>query len=178
MLVSWLGRGAVEQGVVAHADEVWAPPAPGVFRRWQGTPAGSHCGVGVIVFNAQVRSDSTLEAITELQKEMAHFSEQGLTDKEMDFLRLAVGQQDALTYETPGQKAALLSSILTYSLDRDYLQVRNEIVKSVDKATLNRVAKKWFNPDDYQIIVVGDAKSLKPQLEKLTIPVEELEIIR
>lgn len=134
--------------------------------------------VGAVVFNAQVRADATLDSIIELQNEMAKFSENGLTDQEMDFLRLAVGQQDALKYETPGQKASLLSSILTYSLDRDYLQVRNEIVKSVDKVTLDRLAAKWFNPNDYQIIVVGDAKTLKPQLEKLTIPVEELEIIR
>ncbi|MCF7361322.1 peptidase M16 [Vibrio diazotrophicus] len=134
--------------------------------------------VGAVVFNAQVRADATLDSIIELQNEMAKFSEHGLTEQEMDFLRLAVGQQDALKYETPGQKASLLSSILTYSLDRDYLQVRNEIVKRVDKVTLDRLAAKWFNPNDYQIIVVGDAKTLKPQLEKLTIPVEELEIIR
>ncbi|MFV0447910.1 MAG: M16 family metallopeptidase [Vibrio sp.] len=134
--------------------------------------------IGAVLFNAQVRADATLDSIVELQNEMAKFSEQGLTDQEMDFLRLAVGQQEALEYETPGQKASLLSSILTYSLDKDYLQVRNQLVKTVDKATLDRLAAKWFNPSDYQIIVVGDAKTLKPQLEKLTIPVEELEIIR
>ncbi|EKO3907333.1 insulinase family protein [Vibrio fluvialis] len=134
--------------------------------------------VGGIVFNAQVRADSTVPSIIEMEKEMDRFSKQGMTNEEMKFLRLAVGQQDALSYETPSQKAQLLSSILTYSLDKDYLQQRNDIVKSVDKSTLNELAAKWFVPADYQIIVVGDAKSLKPQLEKLTIPVEELEIIR
>lgn len=134
--------------------------------------------VGAIVFNAQVRADATVPSIVEMEKEMDRFSQQGLTKEEMTFLRLAVGQQDALSYETPSQKAQLLSSILTYSLDKDYLQQRNDIVKSVDKSTLDELAAKWFVPTDYQIIVVGDAKSLKPQLEKLTIPVEELEIIR
>ncbi|MBY8086995.1 insulinase family protein [Vibrio fluvialis] len=134
--------------------------------------------VGAIVFNAQVRADSTVPSIIEMEKEMDRFSKQGMTNEEMKFLRLAVGQQDALSYETPSQKAQLLSSILTYSLDKDYLQQRNDIVKSVDKSTLDELAAKWFVPSDYQIIVVGDAKSLKPQLEKLTIPVEELEIIR
>ncbi|EKO3381654.1 insulinase family protein [Vibrio fluvialis] len=134
--------------------------------------------VGGIVFNAQVRADSTVPSIIEMEKEMDRFSKQGMTNEEMKFLRLAVGQQDALSYETPSQKAQLLSSILTYSLDKDYLQQRNDIVKSVDKSTLDELAAKWFVPADYQIIVVGDAKSLKPQLEKLTIPVEELEIIR
>ncbi|WP_394128032.1 M16 family metallopeptidase [Vibrio hepatarius] len=134
--------------------------------------------VGAIVYSAQVRADSTIPSILEMKKELAHYSEQGMTDDEMKFLRLAVGQQDALKYETPSQKAGLLNSILAYSLDEDYLKQRNEIVESVKKQTLDELANKWFNPDEYQIIVVGDKKTLKPQLESLHIPIEELEIIR
>lgn len=134
--------------------------------------------VGAIVYSAQVRADSTIPSILEMKKELAKYSEQGMTDDEMKFLRLAVGQQDALKYETPSQKAGLLNSILAYSLDEDYLKQRNEIVESVKKQTLDELANKWFNPDDYQIIVVGDKKTLKPQLESLHIPIEELEIIR
>ncbi|MEZ9893840.1 insulinase family protein, partial [Vibrio lentus] len=106
------------------------------------------------------------------------FSQSGLTDEEVKFMRLAVGQQDALKYETPSQKAGLLSNIVALSLDEDYLQQRNQIVETVSKETLNELSKKWFDPNDYQIIVVGDAASLRPQLEKLDIPIEELEIIR
>ncbi|EEX93319.1 peptidase, M16 family protein [Vibrio orientalis CIP 102891 = ATCC 33934] len=134
--------------------------------------------VGAIVYSAQVRADSTIPSILEMKKELAQYSESGMTDDEMKFLRLAVGQQDALKYETPSQKAGLLNSILAYSLDEDYLKQRNEIVESVQKPTLDGLASKWFNPDDYQIIVVGDKKTLKPQLESLHIPIEELEIIR
>lgn len=143
-----------------------------------GSYFASNREIGAIVFNAPVRADVTVEAIQEMRDEMRQFSQNGITDEEMRFLRLAVGQQDALQYETPAQKAQLISSILTYSLDRDYLQQRNEIVKNVQRSTLNQLARKWFNPDDYQIIVVGDAKRLKPQLEKLGISLEELEIIR
>ncbi len=134
--------------------------------------------VGAVIFHTQVRANVTVEAIKEIQQELMHFSQQGLTDEEMNFLRLAVGQQDALSYETPSQKAQLISQILSYHLDRDYLQQRNQLVSRVDKGTLNTLAKKWFQPQDYQIIVVGDMKNLKPQLEKLAIPIEELEIIR
>ncbi|MGR5178999.1 M16 family metallopeptidase [Vibrio mediterranei] len=132
--------------------------------------------IGAIVFSAQVRADATIPSIEELVSELKNYSENGMTDEELNFMRLAVGQQDALTYETPSQKASLLSSILTYSLDKDYLKQRNEIVESVDKATLNQLAAKWFDPSQYQIIVVGDANGLKPQLEKLNIPIKELEI--
>ncbi|GLT20457.1 peptidase M16 [Vibrio zhanjiangensis] len=134
--------------------------------------------VGAIVFSAQVRADTTAASIKEIQSELRKYSQQGMTDDEIKFLRLAVGQQDALKYETPSQKAQLLGSILAYSLDEDYLQQRNEIVETVSKVTLNTMAAKWFAPNDYQIIVVGDIKALKPQLESLQIPLEELEIVR
>lgn len=133
--------------------------------------------VGAVVFSAQVRADATVASIKEMQSELTRFSQSGLTEQEMKFLRLAVGQQDALKYETPSQKTNLLGSILSYSLDEDYLQQRNEIVERVDKTTLDALAKKWFDPSDYQIIVVGDATRLKPQLESLQIPVQELEIV-
>lgn len=93
-------------------------------------------------------------------------------------MRLALGQQQALANETPGQKAQVLSRLMAYSLDDDYIQQQHELVQTVDRATLSRLAKKWFKPQDYQIIVVGDAQSLRPQLEKLNIPVEQLEISR
>ncbi|OED98279.1 hypothetical protein A1QG_12095 [Vibrio breoganii ZF-29] len=132
--------------------------------------------IGAVVATAQVRADSTAPAIKELIKEMDSAAKEGFTDKEIEFMRLAVGQQDALKYETPGQKAYLLSSILTYNLDHDYLAVRNNIVADVSKETLNEMASKWFDPADYQIIVVGDAKQLMPQLKTLNFPIQTLEI--
>ncbi|PWI32103.1 peptidase M16 [Vibrio albus] len=131
---------------------------------------------GMMVFSAQVRADSTVASIREFQKEMRTFSEQGMTDAELKYMRLAVGQQDALKYETPAKKAHLLGNILHYTLDDDYIEQRDRVLMTVEKSELNKVANHWFNPDDYQVIVVGDAKTLAPQLEKLDIPVVELEI--
>lgn len=133
--------------------------------------------VGAVVFNTQVRADTTVASLQEIQKELSQFSQDGMTDEELEFMRLAVGQQDALKYETPAQKAGLLSSILIYGLDEDYLKQRNEIVSTISKGELNTLAKKWFDPNEYQIIVVGDAEMLKPQLEALNIPLVELEIL-
>ncbi|MGR5300236.1 M16 family metallopeptidase [Vibrio alfacsensis] len=133
---------------------------------------------GSVVFTAQVRADSTVASIVEMENELSEYSQAGMTDDEMTFMRQAVGQKDALKYETPTQKGKLISDILKYNLDKDYLQQRNAIVDTVDKRTLDALAQKWFDPNDYQIVVVGDAKSLRPQLEKLGKDVEELEIIR
>jgi zinc protease len=137
----------------------------------------SNRDVGAIVFNAPVKQSATVDTIREMMKEMQHYSQQGVSDGELRFMRLAVGQQDALAYETPAQKATLISGIMAYSLDEDYLEERSDIVADISRKTINQLARKWFNPKDYQIIVVGDADKLKPQLEKLNLPVIKLEIL-
>lgn len=132
--------------------------------------------IGMIIFDAQVRADATIDSILEIEKELKAYSEDGMTRQELGFMRLAKGQKDALKYETPRQKSRLIANILNYSLDDDYIEQRNTLLSEVERSELNRIASKWFAPEKYQIIVVGDAKSLMPQLEKLDIPVVELEI--
>ena len=130
--------------------------------------------VGLSVYYAQVRADATLPSIKEFLAELEKMSSDGISDEELNFMRLAVGQKDALNYETPSKKAQLLGQILTYSLPENFVETRNEIVASITKPRIDELAAKWFNPDDYQIIVVGDAASLKPQLETLGLPVKSL----
>lgn len=91
-------------------------------------------------------------------------------------MRMAVGQQDALKYETPSKKSQLLQNILIYSLDDDYIEQRNQLLSEIPREELNQLARQWFNPQEYQVIVVGDAEKLIPQLKALNIPVKRLEI--
>ncbi|WP_305371585.1 hypothetical protein, partial [Photobacterium leiognathi] len=79
---------------------------------------------------------------------------------------------------TPSQKAALLGNILAYHLPKDFVAQRNHIVDSISKSTMDKLAEKWFDPKDYQIIVVGDAKSLEPQLKTLGLPLHLLSLTK
>jgi zinc protease len=132
--------------------------------------------VGVVVFDAQVRADATAASIEEMISEMQRYSAEGMSAEELDFMRMAVGQQDALKYETPSKKSQLLQNILIYSLDDDYIEQRNQLLSEIPREELNQLARQWFNPQKYQVIVVGDAEKLIPQLKALNIPVKRLEI--
>ncbi|OEF11554.1 M16 family metallopeptidase [Aliivibrio logei] len=132
--------------------------------------------VGMAIFYAQVRADVTLESIKEFISEMDKYKNDGMTMDELNFMRLAVGQQDALKYETPSQKANLLGKILTYSLDEDFIDEQNTLIATLGREDLNALASKWFDPAQYQIIVVGDAKSLTPKLKTLGLPIESITV--
>lgn len=132
--------------------------------------------IGMSIFYAQVRADVTVESIKEFISEMNKFKNDGMTVDELNFMRLAVGQQDALKYETPSQKARLLGKILTYSLDNDFIDEQNELIETLGRDKLNALAAKWFDPAQYQIVVVGDEKELLPKLKSLGIPVEVMTV--
>ncbi|CZF83815.1 Protease 3 precursor [Grimontia celer] len=129
---------------------------------------------GRVVFQAQVRADSTVDTVREMQNELNEIAASGITDDELSFLRLAVGQKEALSYETPGDKAGLIANMMRHQLSSDYKAQQKAIIDTVSKETLNALAAKWFSPEAYQVIIVGDAASLEPALSTLGLPVKRL----
>lgn len=116
---------------------------------------------------AQVRADVTGKALVEMINEIKNYAEHGITDDELNFMRKAINQKDALKYETPRAKMGFLAQILEYNLSSDFVQKRMDIVKSIPKEKINELAKKHLNVNDMIILIVGDAKLLKPQLSAL-----------
>lgn len=130
--------------------------------------------LGRIEFDADVRADATVDAINQLWQEMANAAENGFTPQELAYLRQSSGQQDALSYETPWDKAGLIAHIEEFDLSDNYRDEQQAIIETMDLERLNQAARRWFNPNDYQIIVVGDAEQLAPELKALGLPVNPL----
>jgi len=131
---------------------------------------------GRFQFSGEINLDATSEAITEVLDEMKTFAAGGLTEKEFHYLQNAIGQSEALQYETPGRKLGLLAQILVYDLPLDYRSQQKSLLRKTDRETLNKIAARWLLPQDVAIIVVGDAEKLHPQLERLHWPIKTLDL--
>ncbi|MCH8891092.1 MAG: aminotransferase class V-fold PLP-dependent enzyme [Myxococcales bacterium] len=81
-----------------------------------------------------------------------------MSEEEYDFMRSAIGQRDALRYETPASKMALLGNILRYDLPLNYRTQQNNILRETDHETLNELASRLIQPGNMAIVVVGDRK--------------------
>ena len=122
---------------------------------------------------ASVNQSDTVAAMREVEKELALFQEQGLTDDEVAFMRKAISQNEALSFETPSQKAGFLRQLLLYGLSKDYGDKQTNIILSITKQELNLLAKKELaKPMSW--IVVGDGVKVEPQLAALQRPIIEL----
>lgn len=123
--------------------------------------------------SAEVRADVTDKSIVELVKEIKTYQEKGITAEELAFMRNAINQRDALKYETPSAKLGFLAKILEHDLTPKFVSDQSEIVKNISTKEINDLAAKHLKIEEMIIVVVGDAKTLKPQLEALGYEVVE-----
>ncbi len=131
--------------------------------------------LGSFRVSSEVNKEATAASITEVIKELETYAAEGMTEEDYEYMRSAIGQRDALRYETPGRKLRLLGDILRYDLPLNYRTQQNNILQETDRETLNKLAGKLIHPDRMAIVVVGDEAVIRPELEALGMPITVLD---
>jgi zinc protease len=127
-------------------------------------------------FSSGIRADATDSALVELVQGLKDYAETGITDDEVTFTKNAVGQRDALRFESGLQKANFIRNILTYNLPANYIEQQNKILKSMTKKDYDALAKKWIHPEKLNMLLVGDKAKILPGLQKLGYKIVELDV--
>ena len=91
----------------------------------------------------------------------------GISEKELKFTKDAFLGGQALKYETPNQKLGFLNRILTYDLDKSYLDKQADILNTITKSDIDAIAKAKIHPDKMAIVIVGNKYLIKKKLENL-----------
>jgi len=125
--------------------------------------------------SSEVNKDATAASITEILTELESFTADGMNEEEYDYMRSAIGQRDALQYETPGRKLGLLGNIMRYDLPLNYRTQQNNILRETDREVLNALANKLIEPENMAIVIVGDEATIREELEALGMPIKKLD---
>ena len=131
---------------------------------------------GNYTFSAGIRADATDSALIETMKDIRNYASGGITADELAFTKNAIGQSDALRYETGFQKAAFIGRMLTYNLPGNYVEKQNKLLAGITKAEIDGLAKKWLVADKMNILLVGDKVKILPGLQKLGYDIIELDV--
>lgn len=129
---------------------------------------------GYIDIATDVKGNSTLASVREIIKELNKMALSGPTEEEIYFMKKSVGEKEALLYETPMQKAGLLSQIMFYGLEDNFIRQQKVLTEAVTQKQLGKLAQKWYQAKDYQIVIVGDKDKLAPKLKTLNLPLQIL----
>ena len=131
--------------------------------------------LGSFRVSTEVNKEATAASLKEVFNELESYSADGMNEEEYDYMRSAIGQRDALQYETPGRKLGLLGNIMRYELPLNYRTQQNNILKETDREVLNALANKLIQPENMAIVVVGDEATIREELEELGMPIKTLD---
>jgi len=131
---------------------------------------------GEFSFSSGIRANATDSALTEVINELNGYAKNGIRADELQFMKQAIGQRDALRYETGFQKAGFIRNILYYGLPEDYTRQQGKILSDLTANDVNKLAAKWINSDKMNILVVGDKEKILPGLKKFPYDIIELDV--
>ncbi|MEK9211276.1 M16 family metallopeptidase [Sphingomonas sp. 2378] len=128
------------------------------------------------VMSAPVQADKTGASIDALRTDVTEF----LTTKPMDqveFDRAITGAIRSLSgnFETSDAVLSAMEANDLYRRPDDYYATITQRYQAMTLPELNKSIQAALNPKDFIWVVVGDAKTVKPQLDTLGLPVEVVE---
>lgn len=130
---------------------------------------------GEFEFSSGIKAEATDSALAEVIKELKNFEANGIRSDELAFMKSAIGQSDALRYETGPQKAQFISRMLKYNLPPNYVELQNKMLQSMTKKEIDALAKKWIKPEKLNMLLVGDKAKILAGLQKMGYPIIELD---
>ena len=133
--------------------------------------------LGQFSAGASVKKEHTYDAMKEVEQELAQYQKAGMSKAEAAFMRQAISQNEALSFETPSQKGGFLRQILQFDLPVNYGEKQTDIINTISLNELNSIASKEL-AKPMQWIVVGDGQVVRPQLEKLPYEIVDLTLAK
>ncbi|HLH32638.1 MAG TPA: pitrilysin family protein [Terriglobia bacterium] len=113
-----------------------------------------------------VRTEVTSGAMTEFFKEFQRLRDEKVPAAELDEAKRSIVASFALSLENP---AELLTDAIVrkiYGFPPDYWDAFPAKVMAVTADDIQRVTRKYLNPDNLQVVAVGDVSKIKPVMEK------------
>jgi zinc protease len=113
---------------------------------------------GSFSVSLQTKNASAREAISIVLAEMKKIQTEPVTDKELEGARKYLTGSFPLRLDTQAKLANFLAQVEFYGLGNDYADKYVSHIMAVTKEDVQRVAKKYLNPDTYTLVVVGNLK--------------------
>jgi len=125
------------------------------------------------VISAPVQIDRTADALAELNNQVGEFlSTKGVTQEEMTRTVAKSINELPGQFETAGAVISALMQIDLLDRRDDYYETLPGRYRALTAASADAAIRRAIDPKGFTWIVVGDAAKIRPQLEKLGLPIE------
>jgi zinc protease len=112
-----------------------------------------------------MRTEVTAGALVEFFNEIRRIRDETIPPTELEDGKRAIAARFALSLEQPTTILGLAVSRVQFRLPDDYWDTYPDKIMAVTAEDVQRVARKYLDPDAMQIVVVGDALKIQSALE-------------
>jgi predicted Zn-dependent peptidase len=113
-----------------------------------------------------MRTEVTEGALVEFLSEIRRIREEIVPSEELEERKRSIAASFALSLEQPTRVLNFAITRKQYGLPADYWDNYAARIMAVTAEEVQRVARKYLNPDTLQLVAVGDANKIKAVLEK------------
>jgi predicted Zn-dependent peptidase len=123
--------------------------------------------------SAPVQADRTGDSLAELNRLITEFvTTKGVTPEELNRVVTKSINQLPGEFETSGAVLGAMMNIDMLGYPDNYYETLAPEYRAQTRASLDKAARSALDPKGFTWIVVGDAAKVRPQLEKLGMPIE------
>ncbi|MBY0505812.1 MAG: insulinase family protein [Bryobacteraceae bacterium] len=132
---------------------------------------------GEFSIGGSIESKSTIDALSAIQEEVSKLRNLEVTDQELSTAKSTALNSFVFNFDSPAKTLNRMVAYDYWGYPADFLNQYKKAVEGVTKAEVLRVAKQYVRPENFTIVVVGDAKKFEGKdLKALGMPVEKLDI--
>ena len=131
---------------------------------------------GPFVVAAPVRNEVTRESVEEMLAELRRIRTGDVEQQELDDVKNYLMGVFPATVQSSSDIASRLVDMELYGLPEDYFDRYRENIASIGRDAIERVAKKYIDPERAVIVIVGNANVIREPLGQLGMPIQELDI--
>jgi predicted Zn-dependent peptidase len=122
---------------------------------------------GMFEATAETRNEVTTPAIRETFTEMQRMRDTPVPDAELELQRQYNVGNYLLSLENAGRTATRVQDIDLYGLPADFYKTYAKRMSEVTPAQIQELAKEYLDIEKLAVVVVGEAKEIKSDLEKI-----------
>jgi predicted Zn-dependent peptidase len=122
---------------------------------------------GPFLAASSVVTAKTDSALIEFMRELRHIRDAAVPQAELDKAKAYISLGLPSDFETTGRTAARISELLLYDLPLDYYATFIPRINAVTAADVQRVARRYLDPDHLAIVIVGDRSKIAASLDAL-----------
>ena len=137
---------------------------------------------GDFVAETDTRSEATGEVLRLTVEEFSRLRRDRISERELTDAQAYLTGSFPLTIETPDEIATQILNTLFYNLSLDELQTYRQRVNAVTVDGIQRVARRYLQPDRLSVVLVGNVAAFKGQLQSAgfgtyeVVPLSDLDL--